>query len=78
MTLLQPKVAGHMSGCSASGFSCLDCSRHFDRRSVASHTSCVTEHQKYALGATKAGGFASEGFFGGGSVATAPAQVSEG
>ena len=27
------------------------------------HTSCVTEHEKYAQGATKPGGFAAQGFF---------------
>jgi len=31
-----------------------------------SHSSCVTEHDKYAKGATKPGGFAAGGFFGGG------------
>ncbi len=36
----------------------------------------MTEHEKYALGATKAGGFASQGFFGGsGGAAPAPAPA---
>ena len=39
-------------------FTCIDCSRSFDIHTVNSHTSCVTEHEKYALGATKAGGYA--------------------
>ncbi|KAK9842100.1 hypothetical protein WJX81_008359 [Elliptochloris bilobata] len=73
-SLKKPKVQGHLNSCSASGFSCLDCSRHFDRGSVQGHTSCVTEHQKYALGATKAGGFASQGFYGGGGL-PAPAAT---
>ena len=39
------------------------------------HTSCVTEDQKYAKGATKPGGFASTGFFKGGTqVQAAPQQ----
>lgn len=39
------------------------------------HTSCVTEDQKYAKGATKPGGFASTGFFKGGTqVLAAPQQ----
>lgn len=31
---------------------------------VQDHTSCVTEHDKYAKGATKPGGFAAQGFYG--------------
>ncbi len=31
---------------------------------MKAHNSCVTEHDKYAKGATKPGGFASAGFFG--------------
>ena len=44
----------------------------------------MTEHEKYALGATKAGGFASQGFFGGGGggppapAAAAPGAAAEG
>lgn len=34
-----------------------------------SHNTCVTEHQKYAEGATKPGGFASKGFQEGGDAA---------
>lgn len=30
------------------------------------HTTCVTEHDKYAKGATKPGGFAAQGFYGSG------------
>lgn len=43
----------------------------FDQRSVQGHTSCVTEHEKYAQGATKPGGFAEKGFFGDGAAAAA-------
>jgi cell growth-regulating nucleolar protein len=38
----------------------------FDRMGANGHTRCVTEHEKYALGATKPGGFAAGGFSGGG------------
>lgn len=31
---------------------------------VQEHTTCVTEHDKYAKGATKPGGFAAQGFYG--------------
>jgi hypothetical protein len=31
--------------------------------SVQSHNQCVTEHEKYAQGVTKAGGYAAQGFF---------------
>jgi len=54
-TLKKPKVKGHASGCSASRFSCVDCLQVFDRWSVQQHTSCVTEHEKYALSITKPG-----------------------
>ena len=64
LPLSQPKLASHYGQCRAGGFTCIDCSRHFDRQSVQGHTSCVTEHEKYAQGATKPGGFASKGFFG--------------
>ena len=41
---------------------------------MSSHVSCVTEHDKYAKGATKPGGAAANGFFGsGGSGAPAAA-----
>merc|ERR1711976_160855 len=60
----KPKVAQHARSCrSAWSFTCIDCSRTFDANSVHLHTSCVTEHEKYALGATKAGGFAEKGFY---------------
>ena len=47
---------------------------------MKSHNSCVTEHDKYAKGATKPGGFASGGFFGEGeegkaAAVTAPAAA---
>lgn len=43
---------------------------------MASHVSCVTEHEKYAKGATKPGGIAANGFFGSdGGAGGAPAAV---
>eukprot|EP00887_Chlorella_sp_A99_P007445 scaffold2.g7445.t1 len=43
-----PKLNGHYAQCSATSFTCIDCSRTFDRSSVHNHTTCVTEHEKYA------------------------------
>jgi cell growth-regulating nucleolar protein len=63
-SIKKPKVAAHYGQCAAAAFTCIDCSRTFDRRGVAGHTSCVTEHEKYAQGATKPGGFAAAGFYG--------------
>lgn len=54
-TLKKPKVKGHAGQCSASRFSCVDCLRVFDKWSVQGHTSCVSEHEKYALAITKPG-----------------------
>lgn len=62
----KPKVAGHMQQCYTSSFTCIDCSRQFDCSSVHGHTQCVTEHDKYAKGATKPGGFAEKGYYDGG------------
>ena len=52
-----------MNQCYTSSFTCIDCSRQFDSSSVHGHTQCVTEHDKYAKGATKPGGFAEKGFY---------------
>jgi|AntAceMinimDraft_1070359.scaffolds.fasta_scaffold35433_2 cell growth-regulating nucleolar protein len=54
-TLKKPKVKGHSGQCSASRFSCVDCMQVFDKWTVHNHTSCVTEHEKYALSITKPG-----------------------
>ena len=59
----KPKIASHLRSCPSSSFTCIDCSRQFDRNSVHGHTKCVTEHEKYAEGATKPGGYASKGFY---------------
>lgn len=37
------------------------------------HTTCVSEHDKYAKGATKPGGYAAQGFYGSGEKAKAEA-----
>lgn len=76
-TIKKPKVPQHLYQCHASSLTCVDCSRTFDRGSYAAHTTCVTESQKYAEGATKPGGFAAKGFYeasGGKSQAAAAAE----
>lgn len=72
-TLKKPKLPGHARGCpgGAPAFTCIDCLVTFDRAGAQRHNSCVTEHQKYAEGATKPGGFASRGGAEGGAGAPA-------
>lgn len=60
-TLKKPKLAGHFGRCAAEWFTCVDCQQGFDRWTVAQHVTCVTEYEKYALGATKPGGVAAAG-----------------
>lgn len=62
-SIKKPKVLAHLNQCYTASFTCIDCSRQFDPSSVAGHTQCVTEHDKYAKGATKPGGFAEKGFY---------------
>lgn len=38
------------------------------------HVTCVSEHEKYALGATKPGGFAEKGFYHDGAAPAASKQ----
>jgi cell growth-regulating nucleolar protein len=59
---MQPSLQKHFNQCSGQTFTCIDCSLTFDRKSVLGHSTCVTEHEKYALGATKPGGSAAHGF----------------
>lgn len=73
-SIKKPKVAGHMQQCYTSSFTCIDCSRQFDCSSVHGHTQCVTEHDKYAKGATKPGGFAEKGYYDGGSAGNGEAS----
>lgn len=75
-TIKKPKLQAHGYSCHSSGYDCVDCGRHFDAVSVKSHNSCVTEHDKYAKGATKPGGFAAKGFYGDGESGTASAAAS--
>ncbi|DBA94274.1 hypothetical protein WJX77_002446 [Trebouxia sp. C0004] len=62
-SIKKPKVPQHLQQCSASRFTCLDCSRSFDRHTVKGHATCVTEVDKYAKGATKPGGYAAQGYY---------------
>ena len=55
-SIKKPALKKHFNNCSASRLSCVDCGAEFDRYAVQLHTKCVTEHEKYALGATKPGG----------------------
>ncbi|EFJ49197.1 hypothetical protein VOLCADRAFT_117335, partial [Volvox carteri f. nagariensis] len=76
-TIKKPKLVNHYRSCSASRFSCVDCLQSFTRATVNGHTTCVTEHEKYALAATKPGGFAAGGLPAnreGGSAAGTPAE----
>lgn len=45
----KPKVVGHAALCgrNEATFSCVDCMQVFDLQTIKSHTSCVTETQKY-------------------------------
>ncbi|GAX79446.1 hypothetical protein CEUSTIGMA_g6887.t1 [Chlamydomonas eustigma] len=64
-SIKKPSLQKHFGQCRGCyTFTCIDCSTTFDKSSVMGHNSCVTEHQKYALCATKPGGFASQGFKG--------------
>ena len=66
-----------MNQCYTQSFTCIDCSRQFDISTVAQHTQCVTEHDKYAKGATKPGGFAAQGYYDGDGQATQTASPGE-
>ncbi|RKO97483.1 hypothetical protein CAUPRSCDRAFT_3733, partial [Caulochytrium protostelioides] len=46
-TVKKPKVQQHAGRCRGAQFTCVDCSVTFDEWSVRSHTSCMTEDQKY-------------------------------
>jgi len=60
-SIKKPALKKHFnSSCAAENFSCVDCGQEFTRANVHLHTQCVSEHEKYALGATKPGGKAHE------------------
>uniref|UniRef100_A0A7S0YHV6 C2H2-type domain-containing protein n=1 Tax=Polytomella parva TaxID=51329 RepID=A0A7S0YHV6_9CHLO len=63
-SIKKPKLVNHYRQCSSHYFTCIDCCQKFDRTTVQGHSVCVTEFQKYALGATKPGGFAANGYEG--------------
>ena len=43
----KPKVASHATQCRTQRFSCVDCMKDFDLTTIANHTSCVSEKEKY-------------------------------
>ncbi|KAF2863568.1 hypothetical protein K470DRAFT_226126 [Piedraia hortae CBS 480.64] len=45
--LTKKKLDGHRSRCSGSSFTCIDCMVHFQGTDYRSHTSCISEAQKY-------------------------------
>ncbi|KAH7072997.1 hypothetical protein BKA63DRAFT_55366 [Paraphoma chrysanthemicola] len=45
--LTKKKLQGHQNQCYGASFTCLDCMTHFPGTSYKSHTSCITEDQKY-------------------------------
>ncbi|KAF2033782.1 hypothetical protein EK21DRAFT_85941 [Setomelanomma holmii] len=45
--LTKKKLQGHQNQCHAASFTCLDCMTHFSGNSYKSHTSCISEDQKY-------------------------------
>ncbi|EUC36813.1 hypothetical protein COCCADRAFT_87117 [Bipolaris zeicola 26-R-13] len=45
--LTKKKLDGHRNQCYGATFTCLDCMVHFPGTSYKSHTSCITEDQKY-------------------------------
>ena len=46
-TLKKAKVSNHSWQCSSRSFSCIDCGHSFNPHTVASHTECISEAQKY-------------------------------
>ncbi|GJP31515.1 hypothetical protein CLOM_g19704 [Closterium sp. NIES-68] len=46
-TLKKPKLNAHFGRCSAYKLACIDCGVTFDQRSVQSHTTCMTEMEKF-------------------------------
>jgi len=76
-SIKKPKLATHFRQCRGFTFTCIDCSATFDRNTVNGHSTCVTEHEKYALGATKPGGFAANGFSAPTQPSTKPAGEAE-
>ncbi|KAF2098560.1 hypothetical protein NA57DRAFT_75800 [Rhizodiscina lignyota] len=45
--LTKKKLDSHRNQCRGASFTCLDCHQYFDGTSYRSHTSCISEDQKY-------------------------------
>ncbi|KAF1949360.1 hypothetical protein CC80DRAFT_429338 [Byssothecium circinans] len=45
--LTKKKLDGHRNQCYGASFTCLDCMQHFQGTSYKTHTSCISEDQKY-------------------------------
>ena len=75
LSVVQPKLQAHMGSCSASHLTCIDCNTTFKRSEVRGHVKCVTEHEKYAQGVTKAPGYTAASS--GGGAATRPPASGE-
>ncbi len=43
----KPKLAQHLYRCPNASFTCIDCSTTFTGNSYSSHTSCISEAEKY-------------------------------
>ncbi|RNF06154.1 RNA binding protein [Trypanosoma rangeli] len=43
----KPKVNGHAMQCGGASFTCVDCMNVFDLHTIKTHTSCITETEKY-------------------------------
>eukprot|EP01062_Namystynia_karyoxenos_P067793 TRINITY_DN61867_c0_g1_i1.p1 TRINITY_DN61867_c0_g1~~TRINITY_DN61867_c0_g1_i1.p1 ORF type:complete len:243 (+),score=90.17 TRINITY_DN61867_c0_g1_i1:92-730(+) len=44
----KPKVPDHARWCWTEQWSCIDCNKYFDNEQIKTHTSCVTEVERYA------------------------------
>ncbi|GAA5864189.1 hypothetical protein JCM8547_001286 [Rhodosporidiobolus lusitaniae] len=53
-TLKKPKLDQHAQRCRGAQFSCIDCNTDFQGTSYRSHTSCVTEEERYHKSVYKA------------------------
>ena len=45
----KPRVVNHMKSCQTkpAAFTCVDCHKDFDEKTVGGHTKCVTESERY-------------------------------
>eukprot|EP00178_Gracilaria_changii_P004323 TRINITY_DN167_c0_g1_i2.p1 TRINITY_DN167_c0_g1~~TRINITY_DN167_c0_g1_i2.p1 ORF type:complete len:206 (-),score=27.89 TRINITY_DN167_c0_g1_i2:3288-3905(-) len=49
----KPRIGTHLQACRSPTVSCIDCGTVFDRRTVRSHKSCISESEKYGPRRTK-------------------------